>query len=308
MDTVRMPKRLKINELSMTWNILLNIAMILFSLACLLPVLLVYSVAFSSEKSIAEHGYSFIPREFSLSAFDFYLKSGEQVVNSYAVSLFVTVVGTIISVLVTSLFAYSLSRKSFKYRNVFTFITFFTMLFNGGLVPSYIINTRYLHLNDNLLVLFLPLTLNAFYVIVLRTFFSTTIPESVIESAKIDGAGEITTFFRIVFPLSKPGLATIGLFCVIGLWNDWFTGLLYITNPRLVSIQYMLYKIQNSIEFIRQNSRYANSPEGLKLLMDMPNESGRMALVVIVITPILFTYPFFQRYFVHGLTIGSIKG
>jgi len=298
----------KVNELSTAWNITLNAIMIMFSLACLLPVLLVYSVAFSSEKSIATYGYSFIPKEFSFSAFNFYLKSGEQVINSYEVSIFVTVVGTIISVLVMSMFAYALSRKDFTYRNTFTFIAFFTMLFNGGLVSSYMINTNLLHLNDNILVLILPMTVNAFSVIILRTFFSTTIPEAVIESARIDGAGELRTFFEIVIPLAKPGLATIGLFCVVGLWNDWFSGLLYISNPKLVSIQYMLYKIQRSLEFITQNSRYANSAEGLQQIMNMPNESGRMALVVIATTPILFAYPFFQRYFIQGLTIGSVKG
>lgn len=301
-------KKYQVNALSNKWNVIFNIILTVFSLICVLPVVLVYIVSFTSEESIAQYGYRFIPRELSIGAYEYLFKTGEQIANSYMVSIIVTVVGSLLSVLVMSMFAYTLSRKDFKYRNVFSFLTFFTMLFSGGLVPSYIINATVLRLNDTIFALILPYTVNAFYVIVLRTFYTTTIPDSIIESAKIDGAGELTTFLRIVFPLSKPGLATVGLFSVIGYWNDWFLGLLYITKPRLVSIQYMLMKIQNSLEFIKQNSAFANSADGVQLALNTPSESGRMALTVVVMTPILFAYPFFQKYFVKGLTLGSVKG
>lgn len=296
------------NEISGRWNFLINIFLLLPFIACILPIWLVYSVAFSSENSVAKNGYQLIPKEFTLSAFEYYLKVGDQVWTSYRVTIVVTIVGTLTAILVISMLSYVLSRNDFRYRNILSFMVLFTMLFNGGLVSSYIINVTLFHLDDTIFILILPQLINAFYVIVLRTFYKTTIPDSIIESANIDGAGEFTIFFKIVFPLSKPGLATVGLFVLIGYWNDWFAGLLYIMNPKLVPIQTLLTRIQNSLEFIKQNSELANSAAGVDLAVNAPTESGRMALTVLVMTPILFAYPFFQKYFVKGLTIGSVKG
>lgn len=297
-----------INSISGTWNAIFNIIIIILVLACIIPVLLVFSVAFSSEQAIAEHGYSIFPKEFSVYAFDFMFKSGDQVMNSYYISILVTSIGTVLALIITAMFAYVISRKSFGPRNIFAFFAYFTMLFSGGLVPSYMVNTQILHINNSILSLILPYLISAWNVLVLRTFFETSIPDSVIESAKIDGAGEFTTFFRIVVPLAKPGLATIGFMLLIMYWNDWYLAMLYITKAKLVPIQYMLMKTINSIEFIKNNSRLLATPQGQELLNKLPSQSGRMALVVIATTPILFAYPFFQKYFIRGLTIGSIKG
>ncbi|MGI9257107.1 MAG: carbohydrate ABC transporter permease [Salinispira sp.] len=207
-----------------------------------------------------------------------------------------------------SMYAYTISRQYFKYRTFLSYFAVFTMLFNGGIVPSYIINTSLLHLNDTLFILFLPLMVNAFYIIVMRTFFRRSIPDAVIESAKLDGAHEFTILFRIVMPMAKPALATIGLFLVVELWNDWFHGLLYITKPELTSLQYLLTKIQNTLEFLRSSTTISGSAHVLELIQTIPTESGRMALTVFVMTPTLFAYPFFQRYFVRGLTVGAVKG
>ncbi len=298
----------RINALTTGWNIVFNLLLISMVALCVIPVLLVYSVSFSSEASIAEHGYQLIPKEFSLFAYDFMFKTGDHILNAYMISIIVTVCGTILALLTTAMFAYVISRKSFKMRNVFAFIAYFTMLFSGGLIPSYMINTQVFNLNNNILALILPYLVSAWNVLVLRTFFQTTVPDSIIESAKIDGAGEFTTFFRIVMPLAKPGLATIGFMLLIMYWNDWWLAMLYIKKQSLVPIQQLLMKAINSIEFIRTNSRFLATPQGQALLNRLPSQSGRMALVVIATTPILFAYPFFQKHFIKGLTIGGVKG
>ncbi len=281
--------------------------MSIYSLGCALPVLLVYIVSFSSEDSVMTNGYSYFPTEWSLAAYQSLLKSIHTIIRSYGVSIFATITGTLIGLFIMSLFAYVISRKDFKYHKILTFFAFFTMLFNGGLVASYLINTQVFHLSNTIWALILPYTINAYYVIIMRTFFSQTIPDSVIESARIDGAGELQIYYSIILPLSKPVLATIGLFLIVVYWNDWFLGLLYITDDNLVSIQYSLMKIQASMEFIKSNM-VALGGEASSLLKGYPTETARMAMLVVVITPVMFAYPFFQRYFVSGLTIGSIKG
>lgn len=218
---------------------------------------------------------------------------------------FVTVVGTIISLLFMSFYAYAVSRKSFKYRNFFAFFAFFTMLFNGGLVPTYIVVTQLMGLKDTVWALILPLAVNAFYIMILRTFYSTSVPDAIIESGKIDGAGEFRIFLKLVLPLSLPGLATIGLFSTLGYWNDWFNALLYIDNPNLVPLQSMLMRIETSMQFIMQNA--SNSSLSLEALRSLPQDTSRMAMVVLATLPIIFAYPFFQRYFISGLTIGAVK-
>ncbi len=298
----------RINALSTGWNIVFNLLLISMVALCVIPVLLVYSVSFSSEASIAEYGYRIIPKEFSLFAYDFMFKTGDHILNAYMISIIVTVCGTISALIITAMFAYVISRKSFKMRNVFAFIAYFTMLFSGGLIPSYMINTQVFNLNNNILALILPYLVSAWNVLVLRTFFQATVPDSIIESAKIDGAGEFTIFFRIVMPLAKPGLATIGFMLLIMYWNDWWLAMLYIKKQNLIPIQQLLMKAINSIEFIRTNSRFLATPQGQALLNRLPSQSGRMALVVIATTPILFAYPFFQKYFIKGLTIGGVKG
>lgn len=297
----------EVNPLPKTFNVIFHGIMITGMLMAILPVLLIFIIAFTNESVLFEEGYCFIPSELSLNAFKFLIKSWGQIVDSYMVSIFVTVFGTILSLFLMSMFAYVISRRDYKYRKLFTFIVIFTMLFNGGLVSQYIIYTNVFHLKDQIWALILPYTVNAFYIIILRTFFANTIPISIIESAKIDGASELNIYFKLILPLSKPALATVGMFSVVGYWNDWYLGLLYITKPKLVPIQYMLMKVQSSIEFVKQNATFFSTAEGAKMLKELPSETARMALVVLTITPILFIYPFFQKYFVAGLTVGSVK-
>lgn len=298
---------MKINRIHKSTNLFWNIAMFLCSITCILPLALVYILSFSSEESLMNRGYTFFPESFSLKAYEYFFRMGDQIWRSYGTTIIVTVIGTLFSLAVTALLAYVLSRPDYRFKKQLSFFVLFTMLFNGGLVPSYIVNSTIYHLNDTLLALILPISINAFWVLILRTFYRT-IPMEIIESASIDGAGEFTTFVRIVLPLSKPGIATIGLFSMIGYWNDWFLGMLYISNDKLTPIQTLLWRVQNSLEVIQANAALASSPAAAEMLRNTPTDSGRMALTVLVVTPILLAYPFFQRYFVKGLTIGGVKG
>ncbi len=296
---------LAVNRISTKTNVILNVVFLFWALVCVLPLILVVIVSFSSEQSIFQNGYTFFPSEWSLDAYNFFFKLGDQLVRSYGITIFVTVVGTLFSLAITAMFAYVLSRNDYAYNRVFTFLMLFTMLFNGGIVATYMVNTQLLKLGDSVGALIFPMSLNAFYVIVLRTFYKG-IPMEIIEAARIDGAGEFRTFFSIVLPLSKPGLATIGMFTTIAYWNDWFLGMLYIVDQKKYPVQTLLWSMQNSLEFMKQSS--ANALEYAEMAANAPTDSGRMALTVLVVLPILLAYPFFQKYFVKGLTVGGVKG
>ena len=296
---------LAINRISRRADRILNLIFLLWALACVLPLILVVIVSFSSEQSIFQNGYSFFPSEWSLDAYRFFFRLGDQLVRSYGITIFVTVAGTLFSLIITAMFAYVLSRADYAYNRLFTLLMLFTMLFNGGIVATYMVNTQILGLGNSLGALIFPMSLNAFYVIVLRTFYKS-IPMEIIEAARIDGAGEFKTFFRIVTPLSKPGLATIGMFTTIAYRNDWFLGMLYIIDQKKYPVQTLLWSMQNSLEFMKQSS--ANALEYAEMAANAPTDSGRMALTVLVVLPILLAYPFFQKYFVKGLTVGGVKG
>ena len=297
----------KFNVIGRGWNALFTTILCIVSLTMIIPMALVVVVSFSSELSIANKGFSFFPETWTLEGYRYLAKIGDQVLRSYGITIFYTVTGTLMSLTVMSLYAYVLAQRSFRHHKFMTWILFFTMLFGGGLVPSYILNVRYLHIYDTVWVFLLPSLVSAYNVIILRTFIQTTIPESIFEAARIDGANHFQVFGKIVLPLYKAGLATIGLFNVVGRWNDWFTGVLYIENPNLVPLQTLLQKIQSSIEFIKQNAAVAGTPDGIELMRNLPQQNLRMACMIIIILPVLAAYPFFQRYFVSGLTIGSVK-
>lgn len=298
----------KLNRISFGWNFAITSILSIAAMAIIIPLILVMIVSFSSKESISLNGYSFFPSGWTLEAYKSLFKTGSQIFDSFIVTIAHTVLGTFLSLLFMSLYAYVLAQPGFRPRKFYTYLIFFTMLFSGGLVPSYIINTQYLHLYDSFWIFIWPGLISAYNIIILRTFIQTSIPTSLFEAARIDGANDLTIFFRIVLPLFKAGLATIGLFNVVGRWNDWFTGMLYIENPKLIPLQTMLTKIQANIDFIKQNSSAVSGPDGLALIRSMPVESFRMAVVVVITVPILFAYPFFQQYFVQGITIGSIKG
>lgn len=296
-----------LNSVSPQAKAIINLICILYSIACIVPLLIVIAVSFSRESLIAKFGYGIIPRDFTLDAYIFVLREGNLIFNAYLVTLIATVAGTFCSLMVISMFAYPLSRKSLKYRNFFSFFVFFTMLFNGGLVPWYIICSQVLHITDSIFALFLPYVVNAWYIMIVRTFFSTTIPESVIESARIDGASEVRTFFQIVIPLSKPVLATIGLFSTLGIWNDWWLSMILTSKPKLSSLQYLLYRMLTNIEMLSR-MRDAAAAQTSDMLAKSPLETSRMAMCILAIGPMILAYPYFQRYFIKGLTIGAVKG
>lgn len=300
-----LPKK-ELGDVSHKTNFLLNLIVGSVAFTAVYPFLLVFMVSFTDEDVLARDGYRFFPEKYSLEAYRYLFESSEQLFRSYGVTIFVTVVGTLITVLITALYAYALSRKEFKYRKFFNLAAFFTMLFGGGLVPFYIVATQVMGLKDSVWGLILPLILNVFFIIVLRTFFKTTIPESLIEAARIDGAGEFMIFFKIVLPLSLPGLATIGLFSALGYWNDWFHALLFIEDPNLTPLQHLLMKIQNNMEFLSNNTQLSGI-QAQEALSNLPQEASRMAMVVLAVGPIIMAYPFFQKYFVKGLTIGGVK-
>lgn len=298
-------KKRDFHNISRGWNIILNIIAGLFACICVFPFLFVVIISLTDEKVLARDGYRLIPAEWSFAAYEFVWQSGDALLRAYGVTILVTVLGTIISLMLMSLYAYAISRKSFRYRRFFSVFAILTMLFNGGMIPTYMVVSQLLGLKDTLWALILPLAMNAFYIMILRTFYSTSVPDALIESGKIDGAGEFYIFLKIVVPLSLPGLATIGLFSTLGYWNDWFNALLYIDNPKLVPLQSMLMRIESSIQFLQQNS--AGSAMSLQALQSIPQDTSRMAMVVLATLPIIFAYPFFQRYFVQGLTVGAVK-
>ncbi|WP_391571972.1 carbohydrate ABC transporter permease [Cohnella sp.] len=248
-------------------------------------------------------GYSVIPSQFSLVAYEYIFRNAGKLLNSYFTSASVTIVGTILGLLINAMIAYPLSRNDFRFRRQIAFYVFFTMLFSGGLVPWYIVITS-LHMQDTFWVLVLPYLVAAWFVLLLRTFFQT-IPAAIIESAKLDGCSEFGIFLRMILPLSKPALATVGLFIVFQYWNDYWLGLLFVTKENLISLQYMFFKTMASLDFYLRNA--TNLPPGLTL-ESLPKLSARMALCVLTAGPMLFVFPFFQKYFVKGLTVGSVKG
>lgn len=279
----------------------LNVVLVAASLACLLPFWLVLVASFSTDKSIVNYGYGLWPREFSTLAYRWVLTDPSRLLQAYGVSLTVSVGGGSLSLLAMALMAYAISRPRFQFRQPLAFYLFFTLLFSGGLVPSYILITRYLHLKDTLWVLILPALINPWWVLVLRTFFKE-LPEELLDAAKIDGAGEWRLCFQIAIPLTKPGLATIALFTMLSYWNDWFTALLYIDDRRLLPVQYLLYVILRKVDLA------PGAPPPGPEQVQIPALPLRMAMAVFGIGPIALAYLFVQKYFIRGIRLGSLKG
>lgn len=287
-------------------NVLFNAIMIILSLVSVIPFLFVIIISLTDENALAMNGYRFIPEKWSLHAYRYILESGESILRSYGITILVTVLGTLIGLFLIGTYAYSLSRKTYAYRSFFTKVITIPMLFSGGMIANYLVVTKVLMLKDTIWALILPLCMNSFNIIVLRTFFKTSIPDAVVESAKIDGASEWRLFFKIVIPMALPGLATIGLFLTLGYWNDWFNAMMYIDNQDLIPLQYLLIKIESSMDFLISNKSMMGI-DGITAVANLPKETIKMAIVVISTLPIIFAYPFFQRYFVNGLTIGAVK-
>lgn len=283
-----------------------NLVMVVLALCCLFPFLLMLMSSFTEEKSLIANGYSLFPKALSLDAYAYLFSSTSSIVRGYAVTVCVTAVGTTVNIILTTLLAYPLSRPNLPYKSFFSFLIFFTMLFNGGLVPSYMMWTQTFHIKNSYFALLIPtLLLNAFYIIMMRTYFNANIPNEVLESARIDGAGETLILFRIVLPMSLPMIATLGLMVGLAYWNDWMNGLYYITKPQFYSIQNILNRMLQDVQFL--SSGMAGDKAG-ELAGNMPSTGIKMALAVVGILPIMVIYPFFQKYFVKGITVGAVKG
>lgn len=301
-------KNHRLNSVSAGTEAIMNVVLALFSLCCIIPFIFVVIISFSSEESIRTIGYSFWPMAWSTDTYAYAFEKLPQIWRSFFNSVLITGIGTVLSTLICVLYSYALYRPDFKYRNFFNFFSFFVMLFSGGLVPTYIISKQVLGLSENYAALIVPLLVSPFNIIVMRTFFKSSVPLELIEAATIDGSGEYSTLFRIVLPIAKPGIATIALLNALAYWNDWFQSLLYIRqNKVLQPLQALLMELQNNVEYLNRMI----GQMGTAAIMEAqraPNQTLRMALVVMIVVPIACAYPFFQRYIVAGLTIGSVKG
>lgn len=294
---------MKTESRALTW--FSHIVMFLFAAVCIIPFVLLISASLTDQDAIIANGYSFIPKQFSTDAYFYLLERGSDIARAYGVTVFITIVGTVLGLTIIALLAYPLARSETPHRNLIMFIVFFTLLFHGGLVPTYLVYTQLFDIKNTIWALIVPgLLMNGFYVMLMRTFFQTTIPPALIESAQLDGAGEYRTFWSIVLPLSTPVIATIGLFTTIMYWNDWQNGMVYITKPEYFSIQNLLNRIMQDISFISTNM----STNAGDAMQQMPSDSVKMAIAVIGVLPILIAYPFFQKYFIRGIMIGAVKG
>ena len=274
----------------------------LFALICIIPFFLIIASSFTSESYIIKNGYVLWPKEFSLTAYELIFKNPAKILRAYGVTAFVTITGTALSVFINAMTGYVLQRKDFKWRNIFSFYFFFTTLFSGGLVPWYILCVKTLHLKNTIWVLIIPTMVSVWNIILVKGFMGG-IPGEITESAKIDGAGDFRIFVKLILPLSKPVIATIGLFTALAYWNDWYMCMLFIDKKELFDLQYLLYQLMGSIKALREiASQSAIS------VSSMPIESTKMALTIVATGPIILVYPFVQKYFVKGLTLGSVKG
>ena len=287
-----------------TLNIIRHIFFIIFCVLCIIPVLMTLSASFSSETSLVSHGYSILPKEISLDGYKYVFSAGKSIISAYAVTVITVAAGVLFGVLATAMYAYVISRKDFEHKKFFFILVFFTQLFSGGMVASYIINTQALHLTNTLIVLIVAGIFSSWNVMVLKSFFVTSVPFSIIEAGTIDGASEYKIFFKLVMPISLPGIATIALFITLGKWNDWMTPMLYITDKKLYTLSFLLQSMLTNIQQMLEDAQNSGATYNMEKI---PSEGARMALCMVALGPILVIYPFFQKYFIQGMTVGSVK-
>ena len=280
------------------------VILFVLSFLCALPFLLVISGSFSQQTDILMHGYRLFPEKVSLDAYKMLFKIPEELLRAYGVTIFVTVTGTFFGLWFTSMAAYVIASKDFRYRHQVSFFFYFTSIFGGGLVPWYVFNTKYLHFHNNLIALILPILVNETYLLILKSYMMN-IPDSLYESARLDGAGDFTIYWRIVMPLTKSGLATVGLFIALAYWNDWYNAMLYMDegSRNLYPLQYFLNNILTKAQAMNAAAARSGIPAS-----DVPSEPMKLAMTVVATGPIVLLYPFLQKFFVKGVTIGAVKG
>lgn len=296
---------LRFNRVSPLSNALYSALFIAIAAVCVLPVIFVIIISFTSEQSIGTYGYSFFPHELSVSSYKYVWNMKDVVGRAFLNSVGITVVGTCLGVILTATMGYTLSRKNYKFRGFYTWFIFIPMLFHGGTLSSYVVNTQIMHLKDTYWALILPVCCSTFNVIIMRTFFTTTVPDEMIESGKIDGANQLRIFVQLVLPICLPAIATIALFLTFAYWNEWYHASIYISTNRsdLFPLQFVLVSIEQKLQWLINNANNIGADA-----QDVPSETMRMAIVVIAVVPIMFSYPFFQKYYISGLTVGAVKG
>lgn len=287
------------------FGVFIHLILLVLALCCLYPFLVILGSSFQSQSEIMSRGYAMLPNEFSLDAYKMIFAVPTKIANAYKITIITTIAGTVLGLWCVSTCGYVMSRKDFAYKKILAFYVFFTMLFNGGLVPTYILITKWLHLKDNMLALIIPGLCSAWNIMLMKGYFQS-IPVSLIEAAKVDGLGEFGIFTKIIIPLSKPAFATIGLLLILTFWNEWYYSMLYIDDDTKVKLQYMLMSLMRNIEFL--NSPEAAEYTAMSGMQEMPTLSTRMAMCILAAGPILVVFPFFQKYFVKGMTVGAVKG
>ncbi|MBR6380093.1 MAG: carbohydrate ABC transporter permease [Lachnospiraceae bacterium] len=288
------------------FNIVSNVVLCILSLCCILPFVLLISASITDEATLTVSGYAFLPKKISTEAYAYLFRASGRIVRAYAMTFFVTIVGTGANLFLTIAMSYLLSKKDLPGRTFLSFFVFFTMLFSGGMVPSYIVWGQYMHVKDSVFGLIMPnLMLSGFNIILMRTYFNTNVPEELYEAADMDACSEIGKLVRIALPLSKPMLATVGLFAGLAYWNDWINGIYYlIKRTDLYTIQNMLNTMMNNVQFLKTNALTATESS----ISQIPTSGARMAIAVIAAVPVLVVYPFFQKFFIRGIVIGGVKG
>lgn len=288
------------------FRLIVTIILTLFSIVALFPMILLVVASFTDENELITHGYQILPRKLSLEAYSYMVKQASTIIRAYLVTIGTTIAGTALSIFLTSSIAYPMARKNFKYRNALSFFVYFTMLFNGGLVPQYIMWTTFFHIKNTYFALVIPnLLMTAFNIFLVRNYYSNSLPEALFEAAQLDGASEFGIYTKVVFPLSKPVIATVGLFVALAYWNSWTNALYYVTDPKYFGIQNLLMRIMKNIEYLRTGAAEM-SAEGQAVTL--PGNSIRMALAFVGILPIVIIYPMLQKYFIKGVVVGAVKG
>ena len=299
--------KVKVGTDVITLNIIAYAFCGLMALMCLIPFIMIVAGSFSSEAAIVENGFSLLPQDFSMEAYKTVFKNPGTVAKAYAVTIILTGVGTVVGLFLQTMTAYVLAKKDFEWRNGFSFFFYFTTLFSGGLVPTYVLYTQTLNLRNSYLALLLPLLFSVFNLLIMKSYISA-IPESLIDAAKIDGCGEFRILFQVVMPLIKPALATVGLFIALAYWNDWYNAMLYIRDETRYPLQYFLYQQVNNIEAYKRLLANNAVSGDVVSAMSLPTQTLKMALTIVVTGPIILAFPFVQKYFVQGITIGAVKG
>ena len=285
------------------FSVIKGVLLTILSVLCVLPFVVIVSGSFTSNQEIIRNGFSLLPRDFTVEAYKTIFRTPEDILQAYKMNAYYTGIGTALGLIIITLTAYVISRKEFKYRNTVSFLIYFTTIFGGGMIPWYLMYANVLNLRGTTLAIWFPALITPFLVILMRTFSVGAVPDAVVESAKIDGANHWRIFWQIVLPVLGPGLATVGLFQALGYWNDWYRSSMFSTSSRTWSLQFYLYDLVNSTQAMRQMAQYANVNTA-----DLPTQSVKLAMSVVATGPILILYPFVQRYFVSGITVGAVKG